>query len=93
MAVVGGMCAAKWNGGCWVKIWRIGALVKLSAVMLLVVILLMGCASGSVGVDACGPWQPIYVGQADVLTVETGRQVLAHNEVGARLCGWRPRGS
>lgn len=45
------------------------------------------------GVDVCGPWQPIYVHQEDRMTLETGRQVVAHNEVGARLCGWRPRGT
>lgn len=27
----------------------------------------------------------------DTLSVETARQVLAHNETGAALCGWRGR--
>lgn len=27
----------------------------------------------------------------DILSVETARQVLAHNETGAALCGWRGR--
>lgn len=50
--------------------------------------LLSACATGGPGTDACGPWRPIYVSRADVLTEGTARQVLAHNETGARLCGW-----
>ena len=53
-------------------------------------ILLPACASdGRVTDPACAAWRPIYVSQADVLTPETARQVLAHNEAGARVCGWR----
>jgi hypothetical protein len=50
--------------------------------------LLAGCASGGVGIDPCGPWRPIYVSRADSLTDGTARAILAHNETGARLCGW-----
>jgi hypothetical protein len=49
---------------------------------------LTGCASGGAGIDPCGPWRPIYVSRADVLTDGTARALLAHNETGARLCGW-----
>jgi hypothetical protein len=56
----------------------------------MLVILLSGCAGGSgQGVDVCGPWKPIYPGAADVVTDGTARQILAHNEVGERLCDWR----
>jgi len=50
-------------------------------------LLLTSCATGG-GTDPCGPWRPILVSRADVLTTETARQVLAHNEAGRRLCGW-----
>lgn len=50
--------------------------------------LLSGCASGGAGIDACGPWRPILVSRSDVLTENTARQILAHNEAGARLCRW-----
>lgn len=43
---------------------------------------------GPVQIDACGPWRPIYVGKADVLTAETARSLLAHNRTGRELCGW-----
>jgi hypothetical protein len=29
------------------------------------------------------------VSKSDVLTAETARQILAHNEFGARKCRWR----
>jgi hypothetical protein len=59
--------------------------------LLLLAILLSACApSGPArGVDACGPWQPIFITDADQISRELGEQILAHNLVGARLCGWR----
>ena len=50
--------------------------------------LLAACAQSGAGTSACSGWRPIYVSRADVLTDGTARQVLAHNETGARLCGW-----
>jgi hypothetical protein len=50
--------------------------------------LLASCASGGAGIDPCGPWRPILVSRSDALTEGTARQILAHNEAGARLCGW-----
>lgn len=56
----------------------------------LVPVLLSGCAGNGAGIDSgCGWVRPIYVGRADVLTEETAQQLLAHNEAGGRLCGWR----
>lgn len=28
--------------------------------------------------------------RSDVLTRQTKNQILAHNETGAKLCGWKP---
>lgn len=48
-------------------------------------------------IPACAPspaptecaWaQPILVSRDDVMTEETARQILTHNETGARVCGW-----
>jgi hypothetical protein len=33
--------------------------------------------------------KPIFVSKADVLTAETSRQILAHNQFGAGKCGWK----
>ncbi|RVT95272.1 hypothetical protein EOD42_16950 [Rhodovarius crocodyli] len=63
-------------------------------------ILLSGC--GVTGAVDCSAWRPILThtpprdmprAQAaeagfDVLTDETVRALLAHNETGRRLCGW-----
>ena len=56
-------------------------------------VLLTGCATdGPVTGDAGCLWtRPIYVGAGDHLTEETAVQIEAHNETGARRCGWRPR--
>lgn len=32
--------------------------------------------------------RPIYIGAEDQLTDSTARQILMHNELGARLCKW-----
>ncbi len=50
--------------------------------------LLASCASNGARIDPCGPWRPILVSRADTLTDGTARQILAHNETGARLCDW-----
>lgn len=50
--------------------------------------LLSACELGR-GADCVG-FQPLYLSPSDVLTPETGRAVLAHNEYGRAHCGWRP---
>ena len=40
--------------------------------------------------EDCDWAQPIRPSRADVLSENTKAQILAHNEIGARLCGWRP---
>ena len=49
-----------------------------------------GCATSPVFKDDCDWAKPILPSKADVLTPETKRQILAHNETGEKLCGWRP---
>ena len=61
--------------------WKIASLASLT--------LLAACATNSaVPTDPCGPFRPIYVGKADVLTEQTARDLLAHNRTGRELCGW-----
>lgn len=40
--------------------------------------------------EDCDWAQPIRPSRNDVLSENTKAQILAHNEIGARLCGWRP---
>lgn len=49
---------------------------------------LASCAATGGGADACGPWRPILIEEADSLAPATARVILAHNRTGARLCGW-----
>ena len=46
--------------------------------------------NGCVTSDPCGWAAPIRPALADDLTTGTARQILAHNETGARVCGWKP---
>jgi hypothetical protein len=42
-------------------------------------------------VDTGCDWtKPIYVSKGDVLTDETAKAILAHDQAGAVKCGWRP---
>jgi len=59
-----------------------------TAIRLVPLILLASCGGGGHGTDVCLPWRPVLVSAADVLTVDTARALLAHNETGRRLCGW-----
>lgn len=44
-------------------------------------------------VDTACDWaKPIYVSKKDVLTDDTAKQIIAHNEAGAARCGWKPKG-
>lgn len=50
-----------------------------------------GCGTNHrwIGED-CDWAEPIRPSRADVLTEGTLAQIVAHNEIGERLCGWRP---
>lgn len=52
---------------------------------------LAGCATtGHAPVSNGCEWaKPILVSPKDVLTDETAKQILAYDETGAQLCGWR----
>lgn len=41
-------------------------------------------------IENCGPWSPIVVSKADVLTDSTAKQILSHDCVGVRLHCWPP---
>lgn len=56
-------------------------------------ILASGCApAGPAPISPCAAWRPIYLDATDVISTETAAAILAHNETGARLCGWQPAG-
>lgn len=38
----------------------------------------------------CTAARPIYMSKADKLTDGTARAIVGHNEVGAKLCSWKP---
>lgn len=60
--------------------------------MLPLILLLAGCATTAGRViepDRCAGWAPIYPSRADVLTDSTARQILAHDEFGARMGCWK----
>ena len=57
----------------------------------LIVALTAGCAIDPRGLrDDCDWAEPIRPSRQDVLSDDTLAQIIAHNEVGARLCGWQP---
>ncbi|HEP6279542.1 hypothetical protein [Burkholderia vietnamiensis] len=42
-------------------------------------------------VDTSCEWaRPIYVSKTDVLSDDTARQILAHDQAGALHCNWKP---
>lgn len=51
-------------------------------------VFLAGC--GISLTSECDWAEPIRPSQVDHLTPGTQRQILAHNETGAKLCGWQP---
>lgn len=56
---------------------------------LIIMALLLSACSSTAG-NFCLVSQPIRPSASDTLTDGTARQVLTHNEYGARVCGWRP---
>lgn len=49
-----------------------------------------GCATNPAFKSDCDWTKPIKPSRADVLSDGTKRQILAHNEAGEKLCGWKP---
>ena len=57
----------------------------------LTIALTAGCATDPRRIrDDCDWAEPIRPSRGDVLTDATLAQIVAHNEIGERLCGWRP---
>ena len=56
----------------------------------LILSLISGCATKVVPGNFCEQARAIFPSRDDVLTQETKRQILQHNEMGAALCGWSP---
>lgn len=54
----------------------------------LMMLSLASCQSGPSQTDPCSQFHAIYLDKQDVLTPETGREILEHNETGRILCGW-----
>lgn len=62
-----------------------------TASILLATLSLSGCAtSGPVPSAFCDNAKPIYLSHGDMLTAETLRGIVRHNEKGETLCGWKP---
>lgn len=56
---------------------------------LLLMLSLASCGtSGSA--DPCAGFKPIIVDKLDVLTRSTLEAIVAHDELGAKKCGWKP---
>ena len=57
----------------------------------LTAVLTAGCATAlRPPPNDCAWAEPIRPSRDDVLTDGTLEQIVAHNEIGERLCGWRP---
>lgn len=56
-----------------------------------IAVLTAGCATDLRPLrDDCDWAEPIRPSREDVLTDGTLAQIVAHNEVGERICGWKP---
>ena len=67
-------------------------MMRLPALLSVIAALLAGCATEHQGprLMVCDWAAPIRPTRADQMTDATARQILAHNETGAQLCGWQP---
>ena len=83
------------------KLPRFRAALRLLVLTLFLGALLIGCAmsgratkTAPVAPDICSPWRPIYLTKAEakMLSDESARQILAHNQTGERLCNWQRKG-
>jgi len=58
------------------------------AALLVSLILMSGCHATGPVTNFCQMAEPILISRQDVLTDGTARQILAHNEIGRKACGW-----
>jgi hypothetical protein len=61
-----------------------------AAILLSIAVSIAGCATDPKLRSDCDWAQPIRPSVQDVLTRQTKEQIAAHNEAGAKICGWRP---
>lgn len=50
---------------------------------------LTACGTSGRAGNYCDIAKPIYFQDADQMTRATERAIITHNEVGAKICGWR----
>lgn len=56
--------------------------------LVIVAFALVGCVKTISPPSFCSVAKPIYIGEDDVFTDKTADQLLGHNCLGQRLCGW-----
>ena len=59
------------------------------AMLLLIAVSTAGCATERLARNDCDWAQSIRPSRKDVLTRQTREQIAAHNEAGAKFCGWK----
>jgi len=62
---------------------------RTAPILLSIAVSAAGCATDPRLKSDCDWAQPIRPSRSDVLTRQTKEQILAHNEAGAKICGWR----
>lgn len=63
------------------------------ALMLLAMLISTSCVTSGPADSFCVIAKPIYFSSKDLLSNETERAIIAHDEKGAAICGWKPPGS
>ena len=64
--------------------------LRLCLMLSVIAVFLAGCATDRGATFECDWAAPIRPSRTDQLSDRTARQILIHNETGARLCGWQP---
>jgi hypothetical protein len=54
--------------------------------MVCLMLMLGACSTNGAGTDICSIMEPILISKDDILTDETARQILIHNEFYDRVC-------
>jgi hypothetical protein len=62
---------------------------RTAAILLSIAVSAAGCATDPRLRSDCDWVQPIKPSRQDVLTRQTKAQILAHNETGRKICGWK----
>ena len=62
---------------------------RTAVILLSIAVSTVGCATDARLGSDCDWAQPIKPSRQDVLTRQTREQILAHNESGAKICGWK----